>query len=162
MRRKKLWCPNRLDLRTGSRQAQKRLALLRAKEEMTQTSLGHTWRGPGQSNHMGRGGGQSTTERRREGLVPGSVMKRSSLHLKTPLKTSNSEKTPIKGTNSLNAPSCSLIIFGHHSAPCPLPLLFALISYCLVFLEALNVQEQDTTLQILCSEVNRLHTSTEM
>ena len=84
MRRKKLWCPNRLDLKTGSRQAQKRLALLRVKEEMTQTSLGHTWRGSGQSNPMGAGG-QSTTERRREGLVPGSMMKRSSLHLKTPL-----------------------------------------------------------------------------
>lgn len=114
--------------------------------------------------HGGGGGeqGQSTMERRREALVSGSVMKTSSLYLKTPLKMSNSEKTPIKGTNSLNAPSCFLIIFRHHSAPCPLPLLFAMISYCLVFVEAPDVQEQDTTLQILCSEVNRLHAYTEM
>ena len=166
MRRNTLWCPDILNLRTGSRQAQKkRLAFLRVKEEMTQTSLGQTRRGPGQSNHMGRGGGeqgQSTIERRREALVSGSVMKTSSLYLKTPLKMSNSEKTPIKGMNSLNAPSCFLIIFRHHSAPCPLPLLFAMISYCLIFVEAPDMQEQDTTLQILCSEVNRLHAYTEM
>lgn len=43
---------DRLDLRTGSGR-QEGQALLRVKEEMTQTSLGQTRRGPGQSNHMG-------------------------------------------------------------------------------------------------------------